>query len=170
MISLATFRELYRYNYWARDRQLEACAVLSEEEFLRPMGNSFSSVRDTLVHLVLVEWVWLDRWNRRAPKVWPSTAEYTALGKIADRWKTVEAGVWEFLGRATDDDLRQEISYVNFKGQTWTYTLWRMLLHVITHQSYHRGQVTTMLRQLGKPAPAVDYLDAIDRGLEPSPE
>lgn len=170
MISLATLRELYRYNYWARDRQLEACAALSEEEFLRPLGSSFSSVRDTLVHLVLVEWVWLDRWNGNAPKVWPATAEYTTRAKVAERWKTVEAGVWDFFGRTADDVLRREISYVNFQGQTWTYSLWRMMLHVINHQSYHRGQVTTMLRQLGKPAPAVDYLDAVDRGLELSPE
>lgn len=170
MISLATFRELFRYNYWARDRQLEACAALSEEEFLRPMGNSFPSVRDTLVHLVLVEWVWLDRWNLHAPKVWPSAAEYTSLGKIAERWRTVEAGVGEFLQRTSEDDLRREISYVNFQGQTWTYTLWRMMLHVITHQAYHRGQVTTLLRQLGKPAPMVDYLAAFDMGMEPSRE
>ncbi|HVP43390.1 MAG TPA: DinB family protein [Terriglobales bacterium] len=170
MISLATFRELYRYNYWARDRQLAACAHLTEEEFRRPMGNSFSSVRDTLVHLLQVEWIWLERWNLRAPKVWPSDAGLTGLAQVTERWKAVERGVWEFLGRANEQDLRREISYVNFQGQTWTYALWRMMMHVITHQSYHRGQVTTLLRQLGKEAPMVDYLLAIDMGLEPSQE
>jgi uncharacterized damage-inducible protein DinB len=55
MISLEVTRELFDYNYWARDRQLEACAVLTEEQLLRPMGSSFSSLRDTLAHLVAVE-------------------------------------------------------------------------------------------------------------------
>ncbi len=43
-----------------------------------------------------------------------------------------------------------------------------MMTHVLTHQAYHRGQVTTLLRQLGKAAPMVDYLLAVDMGLEPS--
>ena len=167
MISPGTFRELYRYNYWARDRQLEACAQLSQQQFMQPMGSSFPSVRDTLVHLLQVEWIWLERWNGRPPKVWPSDAEFTGLDKVTERWKAVEQAMWEFVGRVTEQDLRHDITYVNFKGQTWTYKLWRMMLHVITHQSYHRGQVTTLLRQLGKPAPMVDYLAAFDMGMEP---
>lgn len=166
MISPTTFRELYRFNYWARDRQLEACAALTEEQFLRPMGNSFSSLRDTLVHLLQVEWIWLERWNGRAPKVWPSGAEFTGLAKVRERWQTVERDMFQFLGHVTEPDLRREISYVNFQGQTFTYALWRMMTHVLTHQAYHRGQVTTLLRQLGKPAPMVDYLLAVDMGME----
>ena len=55
-ISLVALNELFTYNYWARDVQLRACAALTEEQFLRPIGGSFPSVRDTLAHLVLVEW------------------------------------------------------------------------------------------------------------------
>jgi len=66
-ITLETLRELFDYNYWARDRQLEACAALSEEQFLRSMGNSFASVRDTLAHMIYAEWVWLERWSGRFP-------------------------------------------------------------------------------------------------------
>ncbi len=166
MISPGTFRELFRYNYWARDRQLEACAKLSPQQFMQPMGSSFPSMRDTLVHLLQVEWIWLERWNGRPPKVWPSDAEFTGLDKVTERWKVVEQDMWKFLGRVSEQELRRDLTYVNFKGETWTYKLWRMMLHVITHQGYHRGQVTTLLRQLGKPAPMVDYLAAFDMGME----
>ena len=44
-ISLCALRELFAHNYWARDRQLLACAALTSEQFLRPLGNSFPSVR-----------------------------------------------------------------------------------------------------------------------------
>src|SRR5882672_7998391 len=56
MVPLATLHELFGYNYWARDRQLEACAALSQEQFQRPLGNSFSSLRDTPAHLIGAEW------------------------------------------------------------------------------------------------------------------
>ena len=65
MISFATLGELYEYNYWARDRQLKACDALSSEQFLKPMGSSFPSVRDSLARLLMVEWLWLERWQGR---------------------------------------------------------------------------------------------------------
>jgi uncharacterized damage-inducible protein DinB len=52
MIPMGILGELFKYNYWARDRQLDACASLAVEQFMRPMGSSFSSLHDTLVHLV----------------------------------------------------------------------------------------------------------------------
>ena len=58
-ISLAILNELFDYNYWARDRQLQTCGALTEEQLLRPLGNSFPSLRDTLTHLLAVEWLWL---------------------------------------------------------------------------------------------------------------
>ncbi len=162
MISLDTFHELYRHNYWARDRQLGACTSLTDEQFTQPMGNSFGSLRDTLVHLLQVEWIWLERWNDRAPRVWPSDAEFTSLAILSERWNHIERVMWEFLNRIREQDLQRKLTYVNFAGETWTYALWQMMIHVITHQSYHRGQVTTLLRQLGHQAPMVDYLFALD--------
>jgi uncharacterized damage-inducible protein DinB len=61
MISPETFQNLYNYNYWARDRQLEACAAISKEQFVQSSGGSFGSVRDTLVHLAVAEWIWCER-------------------------------------------------------------------------------------------------------------
>ncbi len=57
MIPLGTLHELFEYNDWARDRQLNTCATLTQEQFLRPMGSSFSPVHNTLLHLLRTEWV-----------------------------------------------------------------------------------------------------------------
>jgi uncharacterized damage-inducible protein DinB len=48
---------LFDHNYWARDRQLQACAALSPEQFACPVGGGFPSLRETLAHLVMVEWL-----------------------------------------------------------------------------------------------------------------
>ena len=168
MVSVSTLRELFDYNYWARDRQLEACAALTEEQFLRPMGNSFSSVRDTLAHLVAVEWVWLERWLGRSPTKLGG-GEYSAetfptLGTVRERWRTVEGNMRSYLSGLQDSALERPLSYTNFKGERWTYPLWQTLVHVVNHQTYHRGQITTLLRQLGTSAPAIDFLVAQDVG------
>jgi uncharacterized damage-inducible protein DinB len=166
MISVSMLRELYEYNYWARDRQLQACAALTQDQFLRPMGSSFSSLRDTLAHLVGAEWVWLERWRGHSPTELEtlefSADRFPALGAIQERWRTVEHGVRGYLATLREEMLAQPLSYTNLKGEAWTYPLWQTLIHVVNHQTYHRGQVTTLLRQLGVEAPSIDYLVAHD--------
>jgi uncharacterized damage-inducible protein DinB len=166
MISLSTLKELFEYNYWARDRQLEACAALTEEQFLRPMGNSFSSLRDTLAHLLFAEWVWLSRLHGRSPTKHDAQGfgadQFPNLAEVRKRWHEVERDVREYLAELREEALTQPLTYTNMEGETWTYSLGQTLFHLINHQTYHRGQVTTLLRQLGaKPAP-VDYLVAHD--------
>lgn len=165
MIPLAAVRQLLDYNYWARDRQLAACAALSEEQFLREVGGSFPSVRDTLVHLVAVEWLWLERWRGHSPRSLLRAEDFPALAAVEAHWRTVEREMREYVATLSDEELRRSRSYVNTRGQTWTYPLGHMVMHLLSHQSYHRGQVTNLLRQLGVPPPPVDFLNALDAGL-----
>ena len=166
MISVSLLRELFEYNYWARDRQLQACAALTQDQFLRPMGSSYSSLRDTLAHLVAAEWVWLERWRGHSPTMLEakeySAEKFPTLGVVQGRWRAVEEGVRGYLATLNEEMLSRPLSYINVKGEPWTYPLWQSLLHVANHQTYHRGQVTTLLRQLGVEAPPIDYLVAHD--------
>jgi len=162
MIPIEAMCTLFDYNYWARDRQLEACATLSAEQLAQRLGGSFPSVGETLAHLVAVEWIWHQRWVGRLPNKNEFT-EYTAatsadLATVRARWQAVESDMRAFLAGLTDTDLRKPFTYTNLSGKSCTYALWQMLLHVANHQTYHRGQVTTLLRQLGVAAPAVDFL------------
>lgn len=166
MISLDALRELFDYNYWARDCQLKACGALTEEQFLRPMGSSFSSVRDTLAHLVYVEGIWLERWLGRSPTKADAQAfaqrfaaeTFPTLVVVRERWQSVEHSLRAYLAGLNEAALKQPLTYTNARGERWTYPLGETLFHVVNHQTYHRGQITTLLRQLGAAAPGIDYL------------
>jgi uncharacterized damage-inducible protein DinB len=157
-ISLAAINELFNYSYWARDCQLQACAALTEEQFLRSLGSSFASVRDTLVHMVETELVWLVRWRGQSPQSMLSPEQFPSLSSVSERWHAVEREMREYLATLSEETLEQPVTYMSQKGDTFTYELWRPMLHLINHQSYHRGQVTTLLRQLGLQPPGVDFL------------
>ena len=58
---------LYRYNAWANARILDTSARLSPEQLLASCGASFDSVRDTLVHTLGAQWLYLERWQGRSP-------------------------------------------------------------------------------------------------------
>lgn len=71
----------------------------------------------------------------------------------------------EYVAGLTEEALDCPMTFVNTRGKTWTYELWRMIVHLLHHQTYHRGQVTALFRQLGVQPPKVDFLDAHDMGF-----
>lgn len=142
-------RELYRYMHWANGRVREAVAPLTEEEFTRDLRSSFPSIRDTLVHMVGAEWVWLERWHGISPPALPVPAELPTREAITARWIEVERGQRDFLAGLDAAALDRPLEYTNTKGKRFAYPLRVTLLHVVNHASYHRGQITTLLRQIG---------------------
>src|ERR1700683_3584063 len=169
-MDLGYLGELYGYNRWANEKVLAAAATLDEEKFKREMGNSCSSVRDTLVHLLGGEWIWLERWNGRSPLGLTTVAEVPDLTAIRAKWARVAEEQRRFLGQLQASDLEKAVSYVNQKGETWTYPLWQQMTHVVNHSSYHRGQITTLLRQLGAKAAGTDFLRYYDERGSNSPK
>ena len=133
-MSLTALNEVFDYNYWARDRQLQACAGLTEEQFLRPLGNSFPSLRDTLAHLLAVEWLWLERWRGRSPQTLPAPEEFPTLAVLSQRWQTLEKAMREYVAGLTEEALECPVTCVSTRGQAWTYPLGRMILHLLHHQ------------------------------------
>ena len=66
-MTIDDIRLLYQYDRWANNRVLQATSRLSAEEFTRDLGGSFRSVRDTLVHIIGGEWIWLSIGKSRRP-------------------------------------------------------------------------------------------------------
>lgn len=163
MISLEALRELYDYNSWARHHQLAVCEGLSDEQLSRPLGSSFGSLLDTLQHLLGAEWVWMERFDGREARSVPWYEETQSLTSLRSRWVDVEADLGRFVSQLTPETIARPLTYVNFKGETWTYPLWQTLLHLVNHGTYHRGQVTMGLRQLGATPPAIDLLVYYDK-------
>lgn len=149
---------MYNYNRWANAKILDAVSKLTPEQFTRDLHSSHRSVRDTLAHILAAEWIWLERWNGTSPKALLDPSEFPTVESIRSRLTEVEDGCREFINGLDDQSLQKVVAYTNTKGEEWKYTLGHMLQHVATHSSYHRGQVITMLRQLGAEAVSVDLL------------
>ena len=154
--------KLFAYNRWANSRTLEPVSKLTVEEFSRTLGGSFPSVRETLAHIYAAEWIWLERWHGRSPLGLPTGQEVPTLEILKEKWGAVESACRDFVVGLAAPRLDEVIRYVNTKGETWEYPLSEMLVHVVNHSSYHRGQSATMLRQLGKAPLSTDYLVFLD--------
>jgi uncharacterized damage-inducible protein DinB len=146
-------RTLLDYHYWARDRALDAVEFLLPEAFTRDIESSFRSVRDTAVHIYSAEWIWYSRWRGDSPTAMLAPTAFRDLVSIRQAWQETEQGVRAFFADLDQAGLERVIEYRTTAGQAMAAVLWHMLQHLVNHASYHRGQLTTMLRQLGAAPP-----------------
>ena len=140
---------LYKYNAWADRRGLEAASALTREQFTKQMGSSFSSIHDTLAHIYGVEWLWLERFQGRSPSAIPTDPEFADIEKLKASWTAFETRLLNFVRGLTQEDLDRVMEYKTMKFGVYRNPLWQSMQHLVNHGTYHRGQVTTMLRQLG---------------------
>ena len=167
-LSLEDLVELYAFNRWANAKTVESVETLTGEEYAKPIGGSFGSVRGTLVHLYGADWVWLERFHGRSPRAMPESEELATLQGLAAKWLEVQDAREAFLATLTTEKLAGPLSYAGFDGKGFTRVLGDALFHVANHGTYHRGQVATLLRQLGKSPLSTDFtrwLDERDAGL-----
>lgn len=156
-------RLLLDYHLWARERALAAVAALTPEQFLRDVNNSFASVRDTIAHLYGADEVWLQRWRGGTPSGLPPAQQFADLAALRAAWARLDPDLRAFVHGLDAAALARPLTYRAFNGQEATLTFEQMLSHVVNHGSYHRGQLTTMLRQLGVPPPPSTDLVAFHR-------
>jgi uncharacterized damage-inducible protein DinB len=158
-MKLEDLRTLLDYHYWARDRALDAASVLTPEQFTRDMGSSFKSVRDTLAHLYSGEWAWYQRWHGVSPTAPLPFDQFPDVASLKAAWTAHEAKMRTYLASLDETGLTRLHEYKTLNGQPGSAIFWHMLQHVVNHGSYHRGQLTTLLRQLGaEPAKSMDLI------------
>jgi uncharacterized damage-inducible protein DinB len=94
-----------------------------------------------------------------------SPTQHLALDRFADLaevrtgWADTESRLRALVQDLDDDGTERAIEYRLFNGQAGKARLWHVVQHLVNHGSYHRGQLTTMLRQLGaKPALSMDLV------------
>ena len=151
-------RELYEYNSWGNRRVLGATAGLSPGQLTRDLRSSFPSVLDTLVHTMGAEWIWLSRWKGTSPTGLPAEWGFPTHEELSSRWTSIDQELMDFASALTPEQLAAPVAYRNTGGEPYSAPLWQLMRHLVNHGSYHRGQVVTLLRQLGAEAVATDLV------------
>lgn len=155
-MTTSDFRHLFAFSHWATELQLDAAVRLTDEQWTRDLGSSFPSVRDTMAHILGAEMLWLRRWLGTSPTALPPWMENATAAAL----RAVHAEVHEererFLATLRDGDLGRVVHFTFLSGAAGAQPLEQLMMHAANHSTYHRGQVTTLLRQLGATPPPID--------------
>ena len=137
------------YNAWANKKILDNASGLSEAQLNAEIVSSFPSIYKTVAHLWEVESVWWQRIKLTEHVIWPSasfTGDFAELGKnllqTSAQWD-------QWVKDTTEAGLQHVFLYQNSKKEQFKQPIYEMLVHLFNHQSFHRGQIVTMFRQLG---------------------
>jgi uncharacterized damage-inducible protein DinB len=125
-------------------------------------GASYDSLRDTLVHTMAAQWLYLERWHGRSPTSMPAGRDFADVSTIRARWNDIERDTAAFVAGVTDPRLAETIAYLNFKGERWAYPLWQQMVHQVNHATQHRSEAAVMLTHFGHSPGLLDLLYFID--------
>ena len=151
-------RRLFAYNKWANDRTLESLDALSDEQFTRNLGSSFSSIQTTAAHIAGAEWIWLSRWKGTSPAAMPEWVKSPSLIELKSKFAELEAERAAWMSSLTDGDITRPISFRLLNGTETSAPLEPQFQHLVNHGTYHRGQVAAMLRQVGATPAGTDLI------------
>lgn len=145
---------LFAYEAWAN---LETLASL------RAAGTPPPRALKVMAHVVAAQRLWLGRLKQEAARVavWPElTLEQcdAQLAELSRAWQ-------DYLGGLGAARLAESIPYTNTKGERWTSTVQDILLHVVLHSSYHRGQIASDVRAAGQEPAYTDFIHSVRQGF-----
>ncbi len=140
-----------RYNRWMNESLYERCQPLDPEVLNRDLGAFFKSILGTLNHLLLADRVWLGRFTGVAyPATRLDEILYADFAQLRAERAMTDQALTDYLAGLIEADLNQPLHYTSvLSPEPRTLRLGDALLHVFHHQTHHRGQVTTLLSQLG---------------------
>lgn len=153
-ISSSLLATQVKYSHWATHKLLTYALTLPEEDAVRHIGNSHGNILKTFQHTYYADRVWLNRLEYKSagfedPPPGPS------LQDLDQVW-------WPLFTRyeelTRDADPVSVLHYKNLKGEAYDRPIWQVLLHVVNHGTYHRGQVASMMRQQGHQPPSTDLI------------
>lgn len=151
---LEYLRKLYAYDDWA-NRQVASALRAAPQPPVR-------SVR-LMAHIVGTEWTWRSRILPESKKmaVWPQLDVEKILQEIEEL-----RPAWEsYLGGLTPGGLQEQAAYSNSKGEHFRNQLSDILMHVVMHSAYHRGQIAADMRASGLEPVYTDFIHAVRQGM-----
>jgi uncharacterized damage-inducible protein DinB len=151
MITTAYCTLMTEYNAWMNSKVYAVCAGLPEPDLYEDRGAFFRSIYMTLNHLAYADLAFLARFTGDPAAVPPLDVDlFGGFAALRAERERLDARLTHWTGNITDEWLRQSLSYVSkVDGRSRTVPQWALVSHLFNHQTHHRGQVTTLLTQIG---------------------
>lgn len=143
------FIELADYIIWADNIAIEWLNQINDEQWNQAIVSSFGSIKQTAIHIASAEKIWIDFWTNAANPVYLSTEFKGTKNELIEIWKKASAGLKNFIEKYPEENYQQQVTLKKPNGEEARMEFSQTFPHMVNHSTYHRGQLVTMLRQVG---------------------
>lgn len=152
-------QQLATYNAWANGLLLELIQQLPEKQLTTDVPSSFNSLQGTLLHMWDAESIWWQRIKLQERITRPSDEFNGGIKEIVAGLQALDRQWSEWVSGAQEHMFGHEFFYYNSRKERFKQPVYQVLLHLFNHNTYHRGQLVNMLRQLGvEKIPPTDFV------------
>lgn len=157
---LAHLRRMARYSRWANTRLYDACAQLAEDEYRKPRQAFFGSLHGTLCHLLVTDWIWIDRVEGEPSRgLALDHRPFAALAELRPAREAQDARIVDIVDRLDEAAAAGDAVYRPVTAPQEVRTpRYLCLLHMFNHGTHHRGQAHDQLSQTDIPPPSLDLI------------
>lgn len=155
-----TLLQYARYNIWANKRIIDVMLRLQPMQLDQEIVSSFSTLRETAYHTWSAERVWLQRLQLIEHPIWMEADFSGDFAAACKDWEEASAQLKDFVTKQYNDAAFSHVmQYYTRQKESKKSKVSEVLIHVFNHSTYHRGQLVTMLRQVGVGSiPATDFI------------
>jgi uncharacterized damage-inducible protein DinB len=143
------FLELADYNVWANNIVNSWLDNINDEQWSKYVESSFNSIGETVLHVAGAETIWLDRLNKVASPVWLPSVFKGTKDETIELWKKSSAGLKKNVESFDESVMIEKLAFKRINSDKYEMPHYQVFAHVFNHSTYHRGQLVTMLRQVG---------------------
>lgn len=161
----------YDYHKWANNRVFNHLNELPDGVFSQEIKSVFSSVKEVLAHVYLVDGMWLsvmsgDSFSETTNVIsqLKENSKNPSLSEIQSLFEKVNHQYENFLNN--QENLDEVISIEHPRYGKMDVPVSELVKHVVNHGTYHRGNITAMLRQQGHAGVPTDYIFYLYEGTE----
>jgi uncharacterized damage-inducible protein DinB len=141
---------LAEYNSWMNAKMYALCEGLTDSDRKKDLGAFFRSIHGTLNHILACDLMFLASFSKDAAFVECEGDLYDRFPELRQERARVDAQLLEWSKAVSPEWLAALSTYRHHEdGATRTVTQGFWVVHMFNHQTHHRGQITTMLTQLG---------------------
>ena len=144
-----TIQKHLHYNAWANGKVAALLANVDDKIFETEVKSSFTSVKKTILHIWDAEAIWLTRLQNGENKGWPSENFTGTKEDLLRGYVKASEDFISFIATKDRTYIESTVTYKNMKGVEFKSDVDEILSHVVNHGTFHRGQLVTMLRELG---------------------
>ena len=158
MISAEYCLLMAEYNGWMNRKIYGLCLGLPQETLHENRGAYFKSIYLTLNHIAFADLAFLSRFTADPPAVPPLGVDlFVGFANLSTQRQQLDARLLEWASSLMPAWLAQSLTYESkVDGRRRTVAHWVLVAQMFNHQTHHRGQIATVLTQLGHDVGSTD--------------